>query len=132
MMFGKKMSPAEGPVNVNRFTIYAMIPGLDTYVASKLDRKKFATIYTLIFMAAILAVTAILMYQLTTDPVLNGDELEPQQRVEMVNEKFMPKIIYVIVVSLVIHLQIFAYLVHKWAKEWNTKFSFSLNGISIP
>ncbi len=35
-MFRKKMTPVDGSVNVNRYTIYAMIPGLDTYVASKL------------------------------------------------------------------------------------------------
>ena len=48
-MFGKKITPANGTVNVNRFTIYAMIPGLDVYVAAKLDKKKFANIYTIIF-----------------------------------------------------------------------------------
>ncbi len=119
----KALLPADGPVDVKKYTLYAMIPGLDTYVASKLDKKKFATIYTVIFMAAILAATAVLMYQLTTDPILSGNELEPQQRVEMVNEKFMPRIIYVIVISLGIHLPIYTYLVRKWAKEWNENVS---------
>ena len=49
-MFGKKMTPADGLVNMNRYTIYAMIPGLDAYVAAKLDKKKFTNIYTAIFM----------------------------------------------------------------------------------
>jgi len=31
----KKITPVDGSVNVNKYTIYAMIPGLDTYVASK-------------------------------------------------------------------------------------------------
>ncbi len=121
----KTLLPADGPVNVRRYTLFAMIPGLDTYVASKLDKKKFATIYTIVFMAAILAITAVLAYQLTTDPILSENEIEPQKRVEMVNEKFMPKIIYVIVISLGIHLPIFAYLVRKWSIEWNKQFEVS-------
>ena len=121
----KTLLPADGPVNVRRYTLFAMIPGLDIYVASKLDKKKFATIYTIVFMAAILVITAVLAYQLTTDPILSGNEIEPKQRVEMVNEKFMPKIIYVIVISLGIHLPIFAYLVRKWSIEWNKQFEVS-------
>jgi len=121
----KTLVPADGPVKVKKYTLYAMIPGLDTYVASKLDKKKFATIYTIVFMAAILVITAVLAYQLTTDPILSGNEIEPQKRVEMVNEKFMPKIIYVIVISLGIHLPIFAYLVRKWSIEWNKQFEVS-------
>ena len=52
-MFGKKMILAEGPVNVNRYIIYALIPGLDTYVTAKLNKKKFTTIYSTIFIIGI-------------------------------------------------------------------------------
>ena len=51
------MNPADGPVDVNRYTLYAMIPGLDTYVASKLGKKKFVTIYSAIFIVGILTLT---------------------------------------------------------------------------
>ena len=65
----QKMTPAEGPVDVNRYTIYAIIPGFDTYVASKLDKKKSATVYTTIFMVAILAV--LLLECITCPLILN-------------------------------------------------------------
>lgn len=66
----RTMSPAEGPVDVNRYTLYAMIPGLDTYVASKLDKKKFVTIYSAIFIVGILTLTGLVMYQMSIDPEL--------------------------------------------------------------
>ena len=63
------MIHTEDPVNSNRYTIYAMIPGLDSYVATKIDKKKLATIYTIIFMAAILATTWLLC--ITCQLILN-------------------------------------------------------------
>lgn len=117
-----KTTPADGSVNVNRYTIYAMIPGLDTYVASKLDKKKFASIYTGIFVVGILALTGFVMYQMSIDPELNS-EMDKAERADIAYEKFMPKIIYVIVISLGIHLPIYTYLVRKWAKEWNENVS---------
>ena len=120
-MFGKKMSPSEGRVNVNRFMIYAMVPGLDTYVASKLDKKKFTTIYTIIFMVAILTATVIVMYSMSIDPELTPD-MEKTERADLVYEKFTPQIIAIILVSAAIHFPIYIYLVRKWAKKWNKKF----------
>ena len=120
-MFGKKMTPAEGPVNANRYTIYAMIPGLDTYVASKLDKKKFVSIYTTIFIVAILAATAIVMYNMSIDPELTPD-MDKTERADMVYEKFMPQIVAIILGSAVFHFPTYTYLVRKWAKKWNKKF----------
>ena len=120
-MFGKKMIPADGPVDVNRYVIYAMIPGLDTYVASKLDKKKFATIYTLIFMVGLLALTAIVTYQMSIDPELDL-EIDKIEKADRVYGKFMPQMITIVLVSLAIHLPIYTYLIRKWAKEWNKKF----------
>jgi len=120
-MFGKKMTPANGTVNVNRFTIYAMIPGLDAYVAAKLDKKKFANIYTIIFMVSISALTAIVMYQMSIDPELDM-EMDKIEKADRVYGKFMPQLITVILGSLSIHIPIYTYLIRKWAKEWNMKF----------
>ena len=120
-MFGKKMTPAEGPVNTKRYTIYAMIPGLDTYVASKLDKKKFFSIYTIIFIVAILAATAIVMYNMSIDPELTPD-MDKTERADLVYEKFMPQIIVIILGFAAIHFPIYTYLVRKWAKKWNKKF----------
>ena len=120
-MFGKKMTPAEGPVNANRYTIYAMIPGLDTYVASKLDKKKFVSIYTTIFIVAILAATSIVMYNMSIDPELTP-EMDKTERADMVYEKFMPQIVVIILGTAIIHFPVYTYLVRKWAKKWNKKF----------
>ncbi len=120
-MFNKKMTPADGPVNVNRYIIYAMIPGLDTYVASKLCKKKFVTIYTIIFMVGLFASTVIVMYQMSIDPEL-VPEMDKMERADMVYEKFMPQLVAIVLGSLVIHLTIYTYLVRKWAKEWNKQF----------
>lgn len=120
-MFGKKMIPAEGPVNTNRYTIYAMIPGLDAYVAAKLDKKKFANIYTIIFMVSILALTVIVTYQMSIDPELDL-EIDKIEKADRVYGKFMPQMIAIVLGSLVIHLPIYTFFVRKWAKEWNKKF----------
>ena len=119
-----KTTPADGSVNIKRFTIYAMIPGLDTYVASKLDKKKFASIYTGIFVAGILALTGIVMYQMSIDPEL-VPEMEKTERADMVYEKFIPQMAVIILGCMVIHFPIYTYLVRKWAKEWNKKFESS-------
>ena len=119
-MFGKKMTPADGPVNMNRYTIYAMIPGLDSYVAAKLDKKKFATLYTTIFMAAILVATVIIMYNMSIDPELTP-EMDKTERADMVFEKYMPQMLALVLGSTAIHFPIYTYLVRKWAKEWNKK-----------
>lgn len=120
-MFGKKMTPAVGTVNVNRFTIYAMIPGLDAYVAAKLDKKKFVNLYTIIFMVGLLALTVIVMYQMSIDPELNM-EMDEIEKADRVYGKFMPQVIAMVLGSLVIHLSIYTYLIRKWSKEWNEKF----------
>lgn len=120
----KTMNPAEGPVDVNRYTLYAMIPGLDTYVASKLDKKKFVTIYSAIFIVGILTLTGLVMYQLSIDPELIS-EMNNAERGDMVYEKFMPQIIAIILGSSVIHFPTYTYLVRKWSKKWNQQFANS-------
>ncbi len=117
----KAITPANGPVNVKRFTIYAMIPGLDTYAVSKLDKKKPATIITIVSIIGILIVTGIIMYQMSTDPEIALD-LEEEVRKEMIFAKYMPQIIWVILGFSAIYLPFIAFLVNKWAKEWNSKF----------
>jgi len=117
-----KTTPADGLVNVNRYTIYAMIPGLDTYVASKLDKKKFASIYTGIFMVGILALTGVAMYQMSIDSMLNS-EMDKTEKADMAYEKFIPQRTVIILGSIVIHIPIYTHLVRKWAKEWNENIS---------
>ena len=120
----KTTSPAEGPVDVNRYTLYAMIPGLDTYVASKLDKKKFVTIYSTIFIVGILTMTGLVMYQISIDPELISD-MDKVERADMAYEKFMPQVIAIVFGTIVIHLPIYTYLVRKWSNEWNHQFTNS-------
>ena len=117
----KKFEPATGPVNVNRYTIYAMIPGLDTYVFSKLNKKKQALFITIISIVALLIFTGIVMYQMITDTELQL-ELDKDVRVEITYQKYMLQIISIIVGFLVIYLPIVAYLIRMWAQDWNKKF----------
>jgi len=117
----KAMNPADGPVNVSRYTLYAMIPGLDSYAVSRIDKKKPALKITIISMVALLAFTGIIMYQIANDPELVPG-MDKELRAEMVYEKYMPQIVSVILGFLVIYLPIITYLVRKWAKEWNKKF----------
>lgn len=117
----KAISPADGPVNVNRFTLFAMIPGLDTYAVSKIDKKKPALKITIISIVILFAFSGILMYQMANDPELDA-VLDKEIRAELVFEKYMPRILSVIFGFLAIYLPIITYLVRKWSIEWNKQF----------
>ena len=117
----KAFLPADGPVNVKRFTLYAMIPGLDTYAVSKLDKKKSASKITIISVMALLAFSVIFLYQMSNDSELDR-EIDKDMKAEMVYEKYMPRMIAIILGFLVIYFPIITYLVNKWAKEWNKQF----------
>ena len=110
---------AESPVDVNRCTLYAIIPGLDYKVASKLNKKKFALIYTLIFMACISVYVAFSMYDLANNPELNP-EID-KEKAEIVFQDYFTQSWYAVLIILAIHLPIYSSLVRKWAKEWNMK-----------
>ena len=117
----KAISPADGPVNVNKFTVFAMIPGLDTYAVSKIDQKKPALKITVISIIILFAFSGILMYQMANDPELEAI-MDKEMRAEMVYEKYMPRILLVIFGFLAVYLPIITYLVRKWSIEWNQKF----------
>ena len=61
------------------------------------------------------------MYQMITDTELQF-VLDKDVRVEITYQKYTPQIISVIVGFLVIYLPIVAYLIRKWAQDWNKKF----------
>ena len=117
----KYPNPAEGPVNVKRYTLYAMIPGLDTYAFSKLDKKKQAFKITIITMIGILGATGFVMFQMTNAVEIQS-EINKDLRGELLYEKYMPQMLLVVIGFLVIYLPIVAYLVQKWSKEWNKQF----------
>ena len=117
----KSFSPATGPVNVKRYTLYAMIPGLDTYALSRLDKKKPALKITIIGMIAILSATAFVMFQMSNDNQIQSI-MDKDVKSKMVYEKFMPQMLLVIFGFMIIYLPIISFLVNKWAKEWNYRF----------
>jgi len=110
-----------GPVNVRRYTLYAIIPGLDYYATTRLNKKKSTTIIFVIFVSGLMMSTGIIMHQLLTDPELTSD-LDKTTRSEIVYEKYMPKMIYLILIFSAIYLPTITYFVNKWAKEWNKQF----------
>ena len=117
----KYPDPSEGPVNVKRYTLYAMIPGLDTYALSKLDKKKQGFKITIIGMIAILGATGVVMFQMANDSEIQS-ELNKELKAELIYQKFMPQMLLVIFGFLAIYFPIITYLVRKWSKEWNTQF----------
>ena len=118
-----KFMPAKGPVNVNRYTLYAIIPGLDTYAIGQLDKKKSGLIISVIFIAGLAGHTGIVMYDMANDPELEP-EMDKEVRAQLVYEKFMPRILYSILIFLVIYIPLITYLMRKWAKQWNEKFDY--------
>ena len=74
--------------------------------ASKLDKKKFVTIYTGIFVVGILALTGIVTYQMSIDPGLNS-EVDKTEKADMIYEKFMPQMAVIIFGCIVIHISIY-------------------------
>ena len=110
-----------GPVNVKRYTLYAIIPGLDYYATTQLNKKKPTTIIFVIFVTGLMISTGIIMHQLLIDPELTSD-MDKDIRSEIVYEKYMPRMIYLILIFSAIYLPTIAYFVNKWAKEWNKQF----------
>ncbi len=51
-----------GPVNVRRFTLYAIIPGLDYYATTKLNKKKPTAVIFVIFVSGLMISNGIIMY----------------------------------------------------------------------
>jgi hypothetical protein len=48
--------------------------------------------------------------------------MDKDMRAEMIYEKYMPRMIALILGFLVIYFPIITYLVNKWSKEWKKNF----------
>ena len=79
------------------------------------------TVIFIIFVSGLMISTGIIMYQLLSDPELTSD-MDKITRYEIVYEKYMPKMIYLILIFSAIYLPTITYFVNKWAKEWNQQF----------
>ena len=115
---------ANGPVNVRRYTLYAMIPGLDYYATKQLDKKKPTTIISILFLTGLMIFVGMHTYEMFNDSDL-GPGITKAERAEIVYEKYFPKMIYAILVFLVIYFPTITYFVNKWAREWNVQFQNS-------
>ena len=84
-----------GPVNVKRYTLYVILPGLDYYATTQLNKKKPTAIIFVIFVSGLILSTGIIMHQLLTDPDLTLD-MDKDTRSEIVCEKYMFQIIHIL------------------------------------
>ena len=95
--------PADGPVDVNRQTIYAIIPGLDYRAAKKIDKiRQFTRIGLLI-----VSVVGFGGYGIA---YLLG-------KFNLVTATIS------VIIAVGVYLPIGAYLVRMWSIEWNKKFT---------
>lgn len=90
---------AKGPVNINKQTIYSVIPGFDTYAAKKINKSKQFTIFGLLLVA--------------------GAGFSGFGIAYILDIFDWPTIVMVVIAAVVIYLSNAVYLMRKWSKEWN-------------
>ena len=95
--------PTKGPINVNRQTIYAIIPGLDCLAAKQIDKLRRLTIIGLLIVSAVGFGGYGIAY--------------------LIGQYNMVTIVIVVLIVAGVYLPIAAYLVRKWSIEWNKKFN---------
>jgi len=95
--------PSKGPVNVNRQTFYAIIPGLDCLAAKQIDKLRRLTIIGLLIVSAVGFGGYGIAY--------------------LIGQYNMVTIVIVVLIVAGVYLPIAAYLVRKWSIEWNKKFN---------
>jgi len=95
--------PSKGPVNVNRQTFYAIIPGLDCLAAKQIDKLRRLSIIGLLIVSAVGFGGYGIAY--------------------LIGQYNMVTIVIVVLIVAGVYLPIAAYLVGKWSIEWNKKFN---------
>jgi len=94
--------PTKGPVNVNRQTIYAIIPGLDCLAAKQIDK---------------LRRLSIIGFSIVIGVGFGGYGIA-----YLFNQYNIVTLAIVVLIVTGIYLPIAAYLMRKWSIEWNKKF----------
>jgi len=94
--------PSKGPVNVNRQTFYAIIPGLDCLAAKQIDKLRRLTIIGLLIVSAVGFGGYGIAY--------------------LIGQYNMVTIVIVVIIVAGVYFPIAAYLMRKWSIEWNNKF----------
>jgi hypothetical protein len=94
--------PTKGPVNVNKQTIHAIIPGLDYRAAKQIDKLRRLTIIGF--------------------SVVIGVGFGGYGIAYLLDQYNIVTLAIVVLIVAGVYLPIAAYLVRKWSIEWNKKF----------
>jgi len=94
--------PSKGPVNINRQTIYAIIPGLDCLAAQKINKLRR---FTIIGFSIVIGVG------------FGGYGIA-----FLFDQYNIVTLVIVVLIVAGVYCPIAAYLVRKWSIEWNNKF----------
>ena len=94
--------PTKEPVNVNRQTIYAIIPGLDYRAAKQIDKLRRLTI---------------IGFSIVIGVGFGGYGIA-----YLLDQYNIVTLAMVVLIVAGVYLPIAAYLVRKWSIEWNKKF----------
>ncbi len=97
--------PTDGPVDVNRQTIHAIIPGLDCRAAKQIDKLKRLTI---------------IGFSIVIGVGFGGYGIA-----YLLDQYNIVTLVIVAIITVGVYLFSSAYLVRKWSKEWNKKFQSS-------
>ena len=100
--------PANGPVDVKKQTIYAIIPGLDYRAVKQIDKWKRLTI---------------IGFSIVIGVGFGGYGIA-----YLLGQFNIVTISIVVIITVGVYLPIAAYLVRKWSIEWNKKFETSMDG----
>ena len=94
--------PTDGPVDVNRQTIHAIIPGLDCRAAKQIDKLKRLTI---------------IGFSIVIGVGFGGYGIA-----YLLDQYNIVTLAMVVLIVAGVYIPIAAYLVRKWSIEWNKKF----------
>ncbi len=94
--------PTKGPVNVNKQTIHAIIPGLDYRAAKQIDKLRRLTIVGF--------------------SIVIGVGFGGYGIAYLLDQYNIVTLAIVVLIVAGVYLPITAYLVRKWSIEWNNKF----------
>ena len=94
--------PSKGPVNVNRQTFYAIIPGLDCLAAKQIDKLRRLTL---------------IAFSIVIGVGFGGYGIAI-----LLDQYNIVTLAIVVLIVAGVYLPIAAYLVRKWSIEWNKKF----------
>ena len=104
-LYKKNVPVAQGPVDVNRQTLHAIIPGLDTKAVKQIDKFKPVTI---------------IGFSIVIGVGFGGYGI-----FYLLGQFNLATAIITVAITATIYSLSILYLVRKWSKEWNKKFASS-------